>query len=156
MMIETTNDLALTKSGLYVRDQFLYKQKKDGTIIGKHDINTLTRISLIWTVDFLAITFFLGCAALAVVAKMFIHSKGWSWTTTIVMGVASLLCLIINFKKYWISMESKDGTAKYVLLDDPGELEGFVFTLQSMMNNSGYGNSATNDSNVLHNELQDV
>ena len=55
-------------------------------------------------------------------------------------------------KKYWLSLESKDGGAKYVILDDPGELEGFIFTLQCMNNDLEFEKSVTNTPN----KLQDV
>lgn len=130
--------IQLPKSGLLVQDGFLLKRAKDGTIIGRHCLADLRDAGIRSAVDYIGVVFFVGFGALAVVAKLYLASAGWSWAGSIMLAVASLFCLAIARQpRIWI--ESACGRAEYAMQDDARDCEGFVLSVKGMLSGAQAG-----------------
>ncbi len=120
--------LTLQKSGLILEDGALRRETGDGKLVARHELEEITDIRIVKQLDGVSLLLGIGLAAIAVIAKIFIESSGWSWGVSSVVAILAAL-LIVGSWGVKLRLESGESVVHYNLFDLDEDNEGFVFSL---------------------------
>lgn len=128
------SELSLPKTKLFLRDDRLEKLSADDEVVGSYPLETIQRLRIEetrdWPFPILVVGLFL---ALAIISKNFLPSPGWSWFVAIIfLGFSGFGTLMIFGHR--LVIETADGSVGYAFSDTNEEAEGFVLSVNQMLN----------------------